>query len=61
MYVNDIDSTSKNHENISEKIESISFNSIRKVLPHRIRDSHLFFSIFIDKYKVNVIFMLCRE
>ena len=33
MYVNDIDSTSKNHENISEKIESISFNSIRKVLP----------------------------
>jgi len=33
MYVKDIDSTSKNHENISEKIESISFNSIRKVLP----------------------------
>jgi hypothetical protein len=33
MYVKDIDSTSKNHENISEKIEAVSFNSIRKVLP----------------------------
>jgi hypothetical protein len=35
MSVKDIDSASKNHENISEKIESISFNSIRKVLPDK--------------------------
>jgi hypothetical protein len=30
-----IDPASKNHERISEKIESITFNSIRKVLPDR--------------------------
>jgi hypothetical protein len=35
MYAKDIDSASKNHENISEKIESITFNSIRKVLPDK--------------------------
>jgi len=35
MYKNDIDFTSKNHENISEKIESVTFNSIRKVLPDK--------------------------
>ena len=33
MFTNDIDSASKKHENISEKIESITFNSIRKIMP----------------------------
>jgi hypothetical protein len=31
-----IDSASKKHENISEKIESVTFNSIRKVLPDKV-------------------------
>jgi len=35
MSAKDIDSASKNHENISEKIESITFSSIRKVLPDK--------------------------
>jgi hypothetical protein len=35
MFTNDIDYTSKNHKNISEKIESVTFNSIRKVLPDK--------------------------
>jgi hypothetical protein len=30
-----IDRTSENHENISKKIESITFNSIRRVLPNK--------------------------
>ncbi len=33
MFTNDIDYTSKNHESISEKIESVTLNSVRKVLP----------------------------
>ena len=33
MFTNDIDFNSKNHENISEKIESVTMNSIRKILP----------------------------
>jgi hypothetical protein len=35
MFTNDIDFNSKNHENISEKIESVTFNSIRKILPDK--------------------------
>jgi hypothetical protein len=35
MSAKDIDSASKNHENISGKIESVTFNSIRKVLPDK--------------------------
>lgn len=35
MSVKDIDCASKNHENISKKIEAITFNSIRKVLPDK--------------------------
>jgi hypothetical protein len=35
MFTNDIDFTSENHENISEKIESVTFNSIRRVLPDK--------------------------
>lgn len=34
MSAKDIDTTSKNHEKISEKMEPITFNSIRKVLPN---------------------------
>lgn len=33
MSEKDIDSASKNHENISEKIESVAFNSIREIMP----------------------------
>ena len=35
MSAKDIDTASKNHEKISEKIEPITFNSIRKVLPDK--------------------------
>ena len=35
MSAKDIDSAAKNHEKISEKIEPITFNSIRKVLPDK--------------------------
>jgi hypothetical protein len=35
MPTKDIDFASKNHKNISEKIESVTFNSIRKVLPDK--------------------------
>ena len=35
MPTKDIDSASENHKNISEKIESVTFNSIRKVLPDK--------------------------
>lgn len=35
MSAKDIDTASKIHENISEKIESVIFNSIRKVLPDK--------------------------
>ena len=35
MLTKDIDFASKNHKNISEKIESVTFNSIRKVLPDK--------------------------
>lgn len=33
MSAKDIDSASKNHENISKKMESVALNSIRKILP----------------------------
>jgi hypothetical protein len=33
MYENNIDTSAKNPEKISDKIEQVSFNSIRKVLP----------------------------
>ena len=35
MLTKDIDFASKNHKNISEKIESVTLNSIRKVLPDK--------------------------
>ncbi len=35
MFTNDIVCNSKNHENISEKIESVTFNSIRRILPDK--------------------------
>jgi len=35
MLTKDIDFASENHKNISEKIESVTFNSIRKILPDK--------------------------
>ena len=35
MSTKDIDSANKNHEKISDKIEQMTFNSIRKVLPDK--------------------------
>ena len=35
MFKNDIGFTSKNHESISGKIESVTFNSVRRILPDK--------------------------